>query len=106
MHRNQVLLSKQVLDHGADVNVRGRKQQAHCARHHKACHSAYATNLDLIELVVDHGADPNAAKDFGETPLQSIISSCYRRSQILVGLYPSCVITKDDSSTLSMVQAN
>ena len=40
-----------------------------CSSGAVACQGGVVTNLDLIELLVVEGADPNAQDDFGRTPL-------------------------------------
>jgi hypothetical protein len=67
VHENLLILAKQLIAHGANVNavatVRGDTPL------HKACHWANVTNLDFIELLLEEGADPNAQDHDGLTPL-------------------------------------
>jgi hypothetical protein len=66
-HKNQLILAKQLIQHGANVNTlsfpHGKTPL------HNACYGAVVTNLDLIELLLEEGADPNAQDDLGRTPL-------------------------------------
>jgi hypothetical protein len=64
---NQLILAKQLIEHGANVN-------AEIIPHgstplHTACSAGTVTNLDLIELLLVKGADPNARDKLGVTPL-------------------------------------
>jgi hypothetical protein len=67
VHENLLILAKQLIAHGANVNavatVRGDTPL------HKACHWANVTNLDFLELLLEEGADPNAQDHDGLTPL-------------------------------------
>jgi hypothetical protein len=66
-HVNQLILAKQLIERGANVNAvsipNGRTPL------HKACFAGNVTNLDLVELLLEKDADPNARDHLGETPL-------------------------------------
>jgi hypothetical protein len=67
-HENQVILAKQLIEHGADVNAvsipHGRTPL------HNACSAGVVTNLDFVELLLEAGADLNAQRNHMElTPL-------------------------------------
>jgi hypothetical protein len=66
-HENQLILAKQLIDHGANVNApsipHGLKPL------HKACHMGNVTNLDFVEFLLKAGANPNAKDMKGMTPL-------------------------------------
>jgi hypothetical protein len=66
-HENQLILAKQLIDHGANVNAvsipLGKTPL------HDACHGGVVTNLDFVELLLEEGADPNAQDHEGLTPL-------------------------------------
>jgi hypothetical protein len=68
-HENLLILAKQLIDHGADVNAvsipHGKMSL------HFACYGGNVTNLDFVELLLEKGADPNAQDHMGLTPLMS-----------------------------------
>jgi CRISPR/Cas system-associated endoribonuclease Cas2 len=66
-HENQLILAKQLIDHGANV-ITGSIPRGVMPLH-KACQSATVTNLDFVELLLEKGADPNAQDRLGCTPL-------------------------------------
>jgi ankyrin repeat protein len=71
-HVNQLILAKQFIEHGANVNAvtspRGKTAL------HNACNWGVVTNLDFVELLLVEGADPNAQAHAGKrTPLMCTI---------------------------------
>jgi hypothetical protein len=70
-HVNQLILAKQLIEHGANVNAvsipDGRTPL------HSACSGVNVTNLDFVELLLKEGADPNAQISMGVTPLMITI---------------------------------
>jgi hypothetical protein len=66
-HENQLILAKQLIEHGANVNAvwipHGKTPL------HEACHGGVVTNLDFVEHLLEEGADPNAQDLLGRTPL-------------------------------------
>jgi hypothetical protein len=66
-HENQLVLAKQLIEHGANVNAVSSPQRE--TPLHKACSWDVVTNLDFVELLLTKGADPNAQDHLGLTPL-------------------------------------
>jgi hypothetical protein len=68
-HVNQLILAKQLIEHGANVNAVTIPLGETLL--HNACHSGIVTSLDFIELLLETGADPNAQDYQGLTPLMN-----------------------------------
>ena len=66
-HTNQLILAKQLIEHGANVNAVAIPN--HETPLHKACFSGNVTNLDFVEYLLEEGANPNFQDDLGQTPL-------------------------------------
>jgi hypothetical protein len=66
-HVNQLILAKQLIQQGANVNAVSIPQNT--TPLHTACYSGVVTNLDFIELLLEAGSDPNAQHDMGMSPL-------------------------------------
>jgi hypothetical protein len=66
-HENQLILAKQLLEHGANVNTVSFPQGQTAL--HKACYWVNVINLDFVELLLEAGADPNIQDHLGMTPL-------------------------------------
>jgi hypothetical protein len=70
-HESQLILAKQLIEHGANVNAVSSPQ---CQTPlHTACYSGNVTNLDFVELLLEKGANPNAQNLLGNTPLMYTI---------------------------------
>jgi hypothetical protein len=67
-HKNQLILAKQLIEHGANVNAVSIPQGM--TPLHNACYAGNVTNLDLVELLLEEGADPNSQDHMGITPLR------------------------------------
>jgi hypothetical protein len=67
--KNQCILAKQLLEAGANVNARAQRGFDKAKPLHGAFSSETCTNLDFIQLLLDHGANPNAKDSEGDTPL-------------------------------------
>jgi hypothetical protein len=55
-HENQLFLAKQLIEHGANVNAASISQRE--TPLHRACFSGNVTNLDIVEYLLEVGADP------------------------------------------------
>jgi hypothetical protein len=66
-HVNQLILAKQLIEHGANVNAVSKPHGK--TPLHNACYMSVVTNLDFVELLLQNGADPNAQDSLGLTPL-------------------------------------
>jgi hypothetical protein len=66
-HTNQLILAKQLIERGANVNAVSRPHGRMPLQN--ACYSGYVTNLDFVELLLKKGADPNTQDRLGVTPL-------------------------------------
>jgi hypothetical protein len=66
-HVNQLILTKQLVEHGANVNA--AENQHSMTPLHRACFSGNVTNLDFVEYLLEAGADPKAQDHTGRTPL-------------------------------------
>jgi hypothetical protein len=66
-HKNQLILAKQLVERGADVNTVSRPKRD--TPLHKACSAVNVTNLDFVQYLLEVGADPNVQDHRGLTPL-------------------------------------
>jgi hypothetical protein len=66
-HVNQLILAEQLIKHGANVNAVSMPHGE--TPLHWACCADFVTNLDLVELLLVNGANPNALSHRGKTPL-------------------------------------
>jgi hypothetical protein len=68
---NQLILAKQLIEHGANVNARLIPKGT--TPLHNTCYAENVTNLDFVEYLLETGADPNAQDHLGQTPLMYTI---------------------------------
>jgi hypothetical protein len=66
-HEKQLILAKQLIEHGMDVN--SVSSPGGESPLYVACHSCNVTNLDFVELLLKAGANPNTVNRLGMTPL-------------------------------------
>jgi ankyrin repeat protein len=70
---NHIILAKQLIEHGANVNAvaipNGKPPL------HNACHWVNVTNLDLVQFLLEAGADPNSQDHQGLTPLMHSLTN-------------------------------
>jgi hypothetical protein len=99
-HVNQLILAEQLIEHGADVNA-VLMPQGETPLHH-ACHATVVTNLDLIELLLVNGANPNAQSSLGKTPLMITASDAPGAAKFLLN-WPTTNINVTDKSGESFI---
>jgi ankyrin repeat protein len=66
-HENQLILAKQLIEHGANVNAVSIPQGS--TPLHVACYRGTVTNLDFVEYLLEEGADSNARDSMDFAPL-------------------------------------
>ena len=89
MPDNQYVVAEQLLRLGADVNKPGILKIAGMTPLHAACYGIYVTNLPLIRLLMENGADPNLLCDDGKpmTPLHLTIPGGLGAAKFLLTSY-------------------
>jgi hypothetical protein len=65
-HVNQLILAKQLIERGANVNA---ASSVNTTPLHAACFAGNVTNLDFVEYLLEVGANPNAQDHMGMTPV-------------------------------------
>jgi ankyrin repeat protein len=64
--KNQCILAKQLIEAGANVNAHAQRGNDKSTPLHATCWSGHCTNLDFIQLLLDHGANPNTKNSLGK----------------------------------------
>jgi hypothetical protein len=103
-HENQLILAKQLIEHGANVNAVSTPQRK--TPLHNACYSDNVTNLDFVELLMEGGADPNAQDHLGVTPLMYTTPAAPGAAKFLLN-WPTTdanITTRSGASFLAMVR--
>jgi hypothetical protein len=103
-HVNQLILAKQLVEHGANVNA--LSIPGGVTPLHSACSSYNVTNLDFVEHLLEEGADPNAQDHWGGTPLMYSIPDVPGVAKFLLN-WPTTdanVTTRSGASFLAMVR--
>jgi ankyrin repeat protein len=101
---NQCILAKQLIEAGANVNARA---QGSLDSH--ACSTANCTNLDFIQLLLDHGANPNAKDSTGATPLHWTMGNAPGAAKLLLTYSDKTdpdILMNDGRSVLALVRSS
>jgi hypothetical protein len=99
-HVNQVILAKQLIEHGANVNavsIPEGETPLHCA-----CCTDFVTNLDLVELLLVKGANPNTLSHRWKTPLMMTVADAAGAAKFLLN-WPTTNINVTDKSGKSFI---
>jgi hypothetical protein len=81
-HENQLILAKQLIEHGANVNAVTSPDSE--TPLHSACYGGNVTNLDCVEYLLKEGADPNSQDHLGMTPLMCTASAAPGAAKFLL----------------------
>jgi ankyrin repeat protein len=103
-HANQVILAKQLIEQGANVNAVSIPDGE--TPLHKACGGQVVTNLDFVEYLLEKGADPNAQDHLGATPLVHTVPDAPGAAKFLLK-WPTTdvnITTRSGESFLAMVR--
>ncbi len=103
-HENQLILAKQLIEHGANVNAVSIPQGS--TPLHAAGFWGNVTNLDFVELLLEKGADPNAQDHQGMTPVMHTVPFAPGAAKFLLN-WPTTDVTITEgagASFLAMVR--
>jgi hypothetical protein len=107
MLENQCILAKQLIEAGANVNAHAQHAWNKSTPLHYACNGKSCTNLDFIQLLLNHGANPNAKDSDGATPLHYTKGSAPGAAKFLLTYSEKTdpgILTNDGRSFLAMVR--
>jgi hypothetical protein len=105
---NQCIIARQLIEAGANVNARAQRCLYKITPLHNACSSMNCTNLGLIQLLLDHGANPNAKDSDGETPLRYTMMAAPGVAKFLLTYSDKTnpdILTNDGRSFLAIVRS-
>jgi hypothetical protein len=105
-HVNQLILAKQLIEHGANVNAASIPQRR--TPLHNACLFVSVTNLDFVKYLLEKGADPNAQDHTGLTPLMCTLPDAPGAAKFLLK-WPATdanITTQSGASFLAVVRGN
>ncbi len=105
-HVNQLILAKQLVEHGANVNNALSNLQGMTPLH-TACYSGNVTNLDFVEYLLEEGADPNTQDHMGRVPLMYTIPYAPGAAKFLLN-WPTTdvnITTRSGASFLDVVRS-
>jgi hypothetical protein len=103
-HQNQLILAKQLIKHGANVNAVSTQGNTPL---HEACYLGVVTNLDFVGLLLEAGADPNTQDPQGLTPLMHTIPAAPGAAKFLLN-WPTTdanIATRSGESILDRVRS-
>jgi ankyrin repeat protein len=106
---NQCILAKQLIEEGANVNARAQRNLGKRTPLHSACSGSTCTNLDFIQSLLDHGANPNAKDIDGNTPLHYTKGNAPGAAKFLLTYSDKTdpgILTNDGRSFLVMVRSS
>jgi hypothetical protein len=106
---NQCILAKQLIEAGANVNAHAQRNLGNSTPLYTACFSANCTNLDYIQLLLDHGANPNTKNSEGVTPLHHTVPGAPGAAKFLLTYSDKTdpdILTNDGRSFLAMVRSS
>jgi hypothetical protein len=101
-HEKQLILAKQLIEHGANVNAVSIPDGATPLQ--MACSWSNVTNLDFVELLLEAGADPNAQDHRGKTPLMYTVKLAPGTAKFLLN-WPTTDANITDRSGVSILTA-
>jgi hypothetical protein len=104
---NQCILANQLIVAGANVNARAQRNLGKITPLHNACFGGNCTNLDFIQLLLDHGANPNAKESDGGTPLHWTIPGAPGAAKFMLTYSVKTdpdILSNDGRSFLAMVR--
>jgi hypothetical protein len=102
-HENQLILAKQLIEHGAIVNAVSSDGKTPL---HNACYGYNVTNLDFVELLLEQGVDPYSQDHLGATPLMCTIPEAPGAAKFLLN-WPTTdvnIIARPEASFLAIVR--
>jgi hypothetical protein len=105
---NQCILAKQLIEAGANVNARAQRGLMKITPLHAACWSGNCTNLDFIQLLLDHGANPNAKTSDGQAPFHCTIPGAPGAAKFLLTYSDKTdhdILMNDGQSLLGVVRS-
>jgi hypothetical protein len=96
---HQLILAEQLFEYGVDLNdeIATRETSLNIA-----CHSDLVTNLEFIYLLLQHGADPNAMDQEGQTPLARTIQYAPSAAKVVIE-WPTTNVNIVNQSGVSML---
>jgi hypothetical protein len=104
---NLCILAKQLIEAGANVNAPAQRSLYKVTPLHNACYGGNCTNLDYIQLLMDHGANPNAKDGDGETPLHCTVPGAPGAAKFLLTYSDKTdpdILTNDGRSFLAIIR--